>query len=269
MRKFLIAGNWKMNGGAEFTSDLLSAIKARKAVISEDVDVLVCPTFVSLSMAIDQLHESDILVGAQNMHEAEKGAYTGEVSASMLVEAGCSYVLLGHSERRAYFHEDDALVREKLQTALSHDLAPIVCVGELLEQRKENRHFEVVKSQTLAAFSALNEEQAVQVVVAYEPVWAIGTGETAGPEQAQEMHAFIRSILAEQFGEAARAIRILYGGSMKPTNAHELLSQPDVDGGLIGGASLDAVSFVGIVEIAEALSISAGKADAQLSPEEE
>jgi len=254
MRKLLIAGNWKMNGGAEFTSDLLSAIKNQKPTISEEVDVLVCPTFVSLSMAIDQLHESDILVGAQNVHEAEKGAYTGEISASMLVEAGCSYVLVGHSERRGYYHEDDALVHKKIQTALAHELAPVVCVGELLAERKEGRHFEVVKTQTLAAFEGLSDEQAVQIVVAYEPVWAIGTGETASPEQAQEMHAFIRSILAEQFGDVAQAIRLLYGGSMKPANAQELLSRADVDGGLIGGASLDAESFVSIIEIAESLS---------------
>ena len=265
MRKFLIAGNWKMNGGEQFTFDLISVINNQKPAISEDIDVLVCPNFVSLSMAISQLSKSDILVGAQNVHEAERGAYTGEISASMLVEAGCSYVLLGHSERRAYYNEDDTLVHKKLQTALRHELAPVVCVGELLDERKESRHFEVVKTQTLAAFEGLTNEQAVQVVIAYEPVWAIGTGETASPEQAQEMHAFIRSILAKQFGEAANAIRILYGGSMKPANAQELLSQPDVDGGLIGGASLDAKSFVSIIEMAESLTNSVRETDSAIT----
>jgi len=179
----------------------------------------------------------------------------------MLVEAGCSYVLVGHSERRAYYHEDDALVHKKIQTALAHELSPVVCVGELLAERKEGRHFEVVKTQTLAAFEGLSDEQAVQIVVAYEPVWAIGTGETASPEQAQEMHAFIRSILAEQFGDVAQAIRLLYGGRMKPANAQELLSRADVDGGLIGGASLDAESFVSIIEVAESLTNSVRKTD--------
>ncbi len=254
MRKFLIAGNWKMNGGAEFASDLLQSIKEHKPSVSEDVDVLVCPPYISLSMAIDQLHETDLLVGAQNMHQAEEGAFTGEISAKMLVEAGCSYVILGHSERRAYFHETDELILAKTKAALLHDLAPIVCVGELLEERKSGEHFNVVKHQVQAAFNGMSAEEAVQIVIAYEPVWAIGTGETASPEQAQEMHAYIRGILKEQFGELSDAIRILYGGSMKPGNAGELLQQPDVDGGLIGGASLDAESFVSIISTAESLS---------------
>jgi triosephosphate isomerase len=254
MRKFLIAGNWKMNGGAEFASDLLSTIKKLKPTISEDVDVLVCPPYISLSMAIDQLHETDLLVGAQNMHQAYEGAFTGEISAKMLVEAGCSYVILGHSERRAYFHETDQLIHAKTKAALANDLAPVVCVGELLEERKSGDHFKVVKAQVQAALDGLSAEEAVQIVIAYEPVWAIGTGETARPEQAQEMHAFIRGILKEQVGELSEAIRILYGGSMKPGNAGELLQQPDVDGGLIGGASLDAESFVSIITTAESLS---------------
>jgi triosephosphate isomerase len=254
MRKFLIAGNWKMNGGAEFASDLLSTIKKLKPTISEDVDVLVCPPYISLSMAIDQLHETDLLVGAQNMHQAYEGAFTGEISAKMLVEAGCSYVILGHSERRAYFHETDQLIHAKTKAALANDLAPVVCVGELLEERKSGDHFKVVKAQVQAALDGLSAEEAVQIVIAYEPVWAIGTGETASPEQAQEMHAFIRGILKEQVGELSEAIRILYGGSMKPGNAGELLQQPDVDGGLIGGASLDAESFVSIITTAESLS---------------
>lgn len=254
MRKFLIAGNWKMNGGAEFASDLLSSIKKLKPTISEDVDVLVCPPYISLSMAIDQLHETDLLVGAQNMHQADEGAFTGEISAKMLVEAGCSYVILGHSERRAYFHETDQLIHAKTKAALANDLAPVICVGELLEERKSGDHFKVVKAQVQAALDGLSAEEAVQIVIAYEPVWAIGTGETASPEQAQEMHAYIRGILKEQVGELSDAIRILYGGSMKPGNAGELLQQPDVDGGLIGGASLDAESFVSIITTAESLS---------------
>lgn len=255
MRRFLIAGNWKMNCGPADAAELLEGLKAQKAEINEEVDVLVCPPFVSLSMAVNYLHDTDIHVGAQNLHYEDNGAYTGEVSASMLVETGCTFVIIGHSERREYFGETDSSVNKKIKKALSAELRPILCVGESLEQRQQGVHFDLVKNQITAAFDGINSNDALDVVVAYEPIWAIGTGETASPEQAQEMHAHIRTILASLYDQdTADAIRILYGGSMKPANAEELLSQPDVDGGLIGGASLKADSFAQIITTAEQLS---------------
>ena len=255
MRRFLIAGNWKMNCGPSDAAGLLEGLKEQKSEVSEDVDVLVCPPFVSLSMSVNYLHDTDIQVGAQNLHFEDNGAFTGETSASMLTEAGCAYVIIGHSERRQYFSETDESVNKKTHKAIDHNLVPVVCVGESLSQRKEGVHFELVKSQVTAAFANINEIDALDVVIAYEPIWAIGTGETASPEQAQEMHAHIRSVLADLYDdETAEGIRILYGGSMKPGNAEELLGQKDVDGGLIGGASLDAGSFAEIITIAEKLS---------------
>lgn len=255
MRRFLIAGNWKMNCGANEAAELLEGLKKNKAEVSEDVDVLVCPPFVSLSMAVNYLHDTDIQVGAQNLHFEESGAYTGEISAGMLTEAGCAFVLIGHSERRQYFGETDETVNKKTHKAIEHNLVPVVCVGESLGQRKEGIHFDLVKDQVTAAFQGIDENTALDVVIAYEPIWAIGTGETASPEQAQEMHAHIRSILTDIYDdETAEGIRILYGGSMKPGNAEELLGQTDVDGGLIGGASLDAESFAQIITTAEKLS---------------
>lgn len=255
MRKFLIAGNWKMNGGPEATAALLDEINRLKPEISEEVDVLVCPPFVSLSMASEYLRDSDIQVGGQNMHFEEKGAYTGEISAGMLIESGCNYVILGHSERRQYFGETDELVNKKTKKALAVKLAPVVCVGESLEERKAEKHFERTETQVKAAFSGTSPADAADVVVAYEPVWAIGTGETASPVQAQEMHAYIRGVISALYDEdTAARVRILYGGSMKPGNAGELLEQPDVDGGLIGGASLKAEDFIQIINTAEKLS---------------
>ncbi len=255
MRRFLIAGNWKMNCGPADAAELLEGLKEKKAEVAEEVDVLVCPPFVSLSMSVNYLHDTDIEVGAQNIHFEENGAYTGEVSASMLVEAGCNFVIIGHSERREYFGETDTTVNKKAKKALEHNIVPVVCVGESLDQRKANIHFELVKNQVTAAFEGISDTEALDIVIAYEPIWAIGTGETASPEQAQEMHAHIRSILAELYDqETADGIRILYGGSMKPGNAEELLGQEDVDGGLIGGASLSADSFAEIITIAEKLS---------------
>lgn len=255
MRRFLIAGNWKMNCGPSDAAELLEGLKEQKGEVSEDVDVLVCPPFVSLSMSVNYLHDTDIQVGAQNIHFEDNGAYTGETSATMLTEAGCSYVIIGHSERRQYFGETDESVNKKTHKAIAHNLGPVVCVGESLEQRKEGIHFDLVKNQVTAAFSGISEVEALDVVVAYEPIWAIGTGETASPEQAQEMHAYLRSVLTDLYDEeTSEGIRILYGGSMKPGNAEELLGQKDVDGGLIGGASLNADSFAEIITIAEKLS---------------
>jgi triosephosphate isomerase len=254
-RKFLIAGNWKMNGGPLEAADLLEGLNNSKKEISEEVDVLVCPPFVSLGMAVKYLYDSEIQVGAQNFYFENNGAFTGEISATMLAESGCNYVLIGHSERRQYFGETDEAVNKKVIKALTEKLGPVVCIGESLEQRKKNVHFDIVSKQINAALKGVLAEDALDVVIAYEPIWAIGTGETASPEQAQEMHVYIRKELEKVYdAETASAIRILYGGSMKPANAKELLSQEDVDGGLIGGASLSADSFAEIIIIAEELS---------------
>lgn len=254
MRRFLIAGNWKMNCGPYDAAELLEGLKEKKAEVDENVDVLVCPPFVSIGMAVDYLHDTDIQVGAQNVFYEENGAYTAEVSAGMLVESGCNFVIIGHSERRQYFGETDETVNKRTHKALEHKLAPIICVGESLDQRKAEVHFDLVKDQVTAALKGVSEEEILDVVIAYEPIWAIGTGETASPEQAQEMHEHIRKVLSDLYEEeTAERINILYGGSMKPANAHELLSQKDVDGGLIGGASLDADSFSEIITIAEEL----------------
>lgn len=255
MRRFLIAGNWKMNCGPYDAAELLEGLKEKKGEVKDNVDVLVCPPFVSIGMAVKYLYDTDIQVGAQNLHYEENGAYTGEVSGSMLTESGCNYVIIGHSERRQYFGETDETVNKRSQKALEHKLAPIICVGESLDQRKADEHFDLVKNQVKDALNGISIQEVLDVVIAYEPIWAIGTGETASPEQAQEMHEHIRRVLADLYNqETADQINILYGGSMKPANAKELLSQPDVDGGLIGGASLDADSFSEIIIIAEELS---------------
>lgn len=255
MRKFLIAGNWKMNCGPSETKELLQGIKKSKPEISELVDVLVCPPEVSLSTASQEVENADIHLGGQNVHYEDNGAYTGEVSTQMLKEVGCTYVIIGHSERREYFGETDKTVNAKVQKSLSDGLKPVVCVGESLSQRKKGVHQKMVKKQVQAALNTIDENDIANVVIAYEPIWAIGTGETATPDQAQEMHKMIRGVLSELYSEdAASDICILYGGSMKPHNAEELLSQQDVDGGLIGGASLKADSFTEIIAVAEKLS---------------
>lgn len=244
-----------MNCGPVDAAELLEGLKTAKAEVAEEVDVLVCPPFVSLGMSVNYLQDTDIHVGAQNIHFEDNGAFTGEISASMLTECGCSFVIIGHSERREYFGETDSSVNKKIKKALEFDLVPVLCVGESLDQRKQDIHFDLVKNQVKAALEGVSGDEALDVVIAYEPIWAIGTGETASKEQAQEMHAHIRSVVADLYDqETADGIRILYGGSMKPANAEELLSQPDVDGGLIGGASLDAESFAGIISTAEKLS---------------
>ncbi|MBO6794333.1 MAG: triose-phosphate isomerase [Balneolaceae bacterium] len=255
MRRFLIAGNWKMNCGPVDAAELLEGLENAKTEVAEEVDVLVCPPFVSLGMSVNYLQDTDIHVGAQNIHFEDNGAFTGEISASMLTECGCSFVIIGHSERREYFGETDSSVNKKIKKALAFDLVPVLCVGESLDQRKQDIHFDLVKNQVTAALEGISGDEALDVVIAYEPIWAIGTGETASKEQAQEMHAHIRGVVADLYDqETADEIRILYGGSMKPANAEELLSQPDVDGGLIGGASLNAESFAEIISIAEKLS---------------
>ena len=245
-RKHIVAGNWKMNNTFSETQTLLSALKDKKN--TGDAHVIVAPTSINLQAAVVTLQDSTIQVAAQNMHQEEKGAYTGEISASMLKDAGVHTVILGHSERRAYFHESDELLAQKVNTALSHELQVIFCFGEELEDRKSGKHFDVVERQLKNAIFHLTASQWSQIVLAYEPVWAIGTGETASPEQAQEMHAFIRKTVQDSYdATTADQVTILYGGSVKPSNAKDIFSKPDVDGGLIGGASLKADDFFDIV----------------------
>ena len=230
---------------AQLAQDVCATVRTDAGVA-----VAVCPPFVHLTGVGSVLQGTPVRLGAQNMHAAGSGAYTGEVSAPMLVSVGCHYVILGHSERRQFFGETDDSVNAKVRQALSHGLTPIVCVGEMLHERKADRAYAVVEKQVSVALRGV--DASAPLVVAYEPVWAIGTGETATPAQAQSMHAYIRALLAKQFGEAAAAdITILYGGSMKPANAADLVGQPDVDGGLIGGASLNARSFAAIVRAAQ------------------
>jgi triosephosphate isomerase (TIM) len=254
MRTFLIAGNWKMNAGPTEAGELAKEIAKNWKGKSFKSEALICPPFVSISAVNDGFSGSSFKVGAQNVHTEDNGAYTGEISTSMLKDANCEYVIVGHSERREYFHETNKLVAQKAKKVIVDGLKAIVCVGEVLDERKSGKHQDVVKEQVNAVLDLLEGDVSGQFVIAYEPVWAIGTGETASPEQAQEMHAFIRSLLAEKMGEdVSEKVRILYGGSMKPDNAEELLSQKDVDGGLIGGASLKADSYSQILETAESI----------------
>ncbi len=251
----LIAGNWKMNMDANSAIELARGV-AQESQDSGFVKVAVCPPSPLLSVVGAALEGSRVRLGGQNMHWAESGAYTGENSAQMLRSVGCHYVILGHSERRQHFGETDAGVSSKVKQALQAALIPIICVGELLDQRKAGKEREVVATQVKFALEGLRIQSPSSFVIAYEPVWAIGTGETASPAQAQEMHAFIRSLIRQQFGdEIAEGAYILYGGSMKPGNAKELLTQNDVDGGLIGGASLQSDIFGQIIQSAVGLKI--------------
>jgi triosephosphate isomerase (TIM) len=249
-RKKLIAGNWKMNktsaDGVELVRDIVADVGKQS-----DVDVVVCPPFTALEGVAGALEGSNVKLGAQNMHFEASGAFTGEVSAPMLRAIFATHVILGHSERRTYFGETDELVNKKVLAALKNQLRPIFCVGESLAEREAGSTLKVVQTQVERGLEGISKEQAPSVVVAYEPVWAIGTGKVASTEQAQEVHAFIRGLLVKLLGEqVAQKIRILYGGSMKPSNAPELLAQKDIDGGLIGGASLEARSFVELVKAA-------------------
>lgn len=246
MRQKIVAGNWKMNCDIAQTYELLDALK--ESELNDDVVVIVAPPFTNLQSANQALVDSDILVAAQNMHQSENGAFTGEISVGMLKSVGVETVILGHSERRAYFHEDNVLLAKKVTAALENEMTAIYCFGEELEDRKAGKHFDLVESQLKEGLFHVSNGDWKQIVLAYEPVWAIGTGETASPEQAQEMHAFIRKIVAEGYSEEiANNVSILYGGSVKPGNASEIFGKPDVDGGLIGGAALNAESFKAIV----------------------
>ena len=247
MRSKIVAGNWKMNNDQAETSTLIDTLKAHGDFGA--TRVIIAPSFVHLAQAVTLTADSGIEVAAQNMHEATSGAYTGEVSPAMLSSVGIQTVILGHSERRAYFGENDATLAKKVYNALDHDMDVVFCFGEELEDRKSDKHFSVVKSQIANALFALPAAAWSKIVLAYEPVWAIGTGETASPEQAQEMHAFIRGLVRDQYDAAlADDVSILYGGSVKPGNAQEIFSKQDVDGGLIGGAALSAADFTTIIK---------------------
>jgi triosephosphate isomerase len=247
MRSKIVAGNWKMHKNAEETEDLLNDL-IDKLPNDKETEIIVAPTFVNLSSAVGHLEFTNIQVAAQNMHEAESGAYTGEISASMLKSIGVNTVILGHSERRAIFHETDSIIALKVDTALKHDMRVIFCFGEELKDRQNKQHFNVVENQLRDGLFHIQKSSWENIVLAYEPVWAIGTGETASPEQAQEMHEFIRETVRKSFGsDVAEDLTILYGGSVKPDNAKEIFGKPDVDGGLIGGAALKAEDFAAIV----------------------
>lgn len=246
MRKNIVAGNWKMHKTHTETLALLDEIVSKKQDTS--TEIIVAPTYVNLKAATDKVTGKGITVAAQNMHQAEGGAFTGEIAASMLTDINVKTVILGHSERRAYFHETDALLANKVDTALKHDMRIIFCFGEELKDRQIDNHFNIVEYQLRDGLFHLEKKDWTNIVLAYEPVWAIGTGETASPEQAQEMHLFIRNLVAKVYGnDIADNLSILYGGSVKPDNAKEIFSKPDVDGGLIGGASLKADDFLAIV----------------------
>ena len=248
MRHPIVVGNWKMNKTPEEAVQLVAELRSLVAGI-ESVEIGVCPPFVCLTEVSKLLKGSNIGLGAQNMYWEPEGAYTGEISAKMLLTSGCKYVILGHSERRAYFEETNATVHKKLEAALESGLSPIVCVGETREQREKGITEQVVADHIRGAFEGIAAADAEKTVIAYEPVWAIGTGLTAMPDQAQEVHRFIREVLGGLYNTSvAGHIRIQYGGSMKPENAEELLAQVDIDGGLIGGASLQAESFAAIVK---------------------
>jgi triosephosphate isomerase len=247
-RKLLIAGNWKMNKTVAEALDLVQGLRRELTGVKE-VDILVCPPFTALSEVSKAILDSNIRLGAQNMSENNAGAFTGEISAAMLREFSVRYVILGHSERRQYQKESDALIAKKALAAHAASLKPIVCVGETLAEREGGKAEKVIGGQLKGSLAGLSKAQMEETIIAYEPVWAIGTGKTATTQQAQDIHAFIRSTLVSLFDEAvARHVRIQYGGSVKPANARELMSQPDVDGALVGGAALEVRSFSDIVK---------------------
>lgn len=246
-KKPFIAGNWKMFKTSTEAITLVQTIKAAAHTIS-DVIIVICPPFTALGAVSKVLADTYIELGAQNMYAAPEGAFTGEISPVMLKDVGCRYVILGHSERRQYFKEDDILIHEKVKTALKYSLIPIVCVGETLAEREAKKHFDVVKTQFDESLARLEKEDIAKVIIAYEPVWAIGTGRTATPDQAEQMHSYVRRLLNERYSqEVGNRIYILYGGSVKPDNTKALMEKPNIDGALVGGASLKAESFAQII----------------------
>lgn len=248
MRKKIVAGNWKMNTNLQEGVALAKEVNEALKAVSPKCDVVIAVPFTHLASINDVIDSTKLGLGAENCADKKSGAYTGEVSASMVVSTGATYVILGHSERRQYYGETSEILKEKVALALENKLTPIFCIGEVLEERENNTHFDVVKAQIEEALFNLSAEDFGKIILAYEPVWAIGTGKTATDDQAEEMHAFIRSVIAAKYGEAvAEETSILYGGSCKPSNAPQLFAKPNVDGGLIGGASLKASDFMGIV----------------------
>ncbi len=247
MRK-IVAGNWKMNNDRTAAIDLIEGIIGN--LNGSEVEVVIAPPFPFLQAAVERARGSRVTVAAQNCHQAEKGAFTGEVSVGMLESLGVGACIVGHSERRQYFCETDSIVRQKIELLLKYGITPIYCCGEVKEERESGKHFDVVAAQIKEALSGFDQNAMARIVIAYEPVWAIGTGLTATPDQAQEMHAFIRQQIRSMVNEVADAVPILYGGSCKPDNAQSLFSQKDVNGGLIGGASLDADQFTQLIQIA-------------------
>ena len=248
MRKNIVAGNWKMNKTLQEGIALAKELNEALANEKPNCDVIICTPFIHLASVTPLVDAAKIGVGAENCADKASGAYTGEVSAEMVASTGAKYVILGHSERRAYYHETPEILKEKTILALANGLTPIFCIGEVLEEREAGKHFDVVKAQIEESLFNLSAEDFGKIILAYEPVWAIGTGKTATAEQAQEMHAFIRKTIADKYGnEVAENCSILYGGSCKPSNAKELFANKDVDGGLIGGAALEVDSFMGII----------------------
>ncbi len=249
MRKKVIAGNWKMNNDINGTVNLISELKKELNARTVNAGVIVCPPFTNLETANTLIKDSTIKLGAQNMYFEENGAFTGEISPSMLKSVGCEYVILGHSERRTIFGETDQIINKKIKTAIKHALKPIFCIGETLEEREKGITFKVIETQVRGGLEGLSEAELSNLIIAYEPVWAIGTGKVATPEQAQEVHKFIRDLITKIYNAGfAGNLVIQYGGSVKPDNAKELLYQSDIDGALVGGACLKADSFIKIIE---------------------
>lgn len=247
-RRNIIAGNWKLNKTNLEAIDLVTLLKRDLSDIA-DIDIVVCPPFTALSDVSDILNESNIGLGAQNLYWDDAGAFTGEVSGPMLKSAGAQYVIIGHSERRQFFGETNQTVNKRIKAALKSELTPIVCIGETLQEREANKTFDVIRTQFTESLAGFAKSDVEKMVIAYEPVWAIGTGKTATPQQAQEVHKAIRELLVKQFGQQiASVVRIQYGGSVKPDNIAELMAQADIDGALVGGASLQHESFVKIVK---------------------
>jgi triosephosphate isomerase len=249
MRKKVIAGNWKMNYNLQQSVIFIQQLKEELIKKERNAEVIICPNFIVLSEAKKIIKNSPIKLGAQNIYYEESGAFTGETSADMIKSVGCEYVILGHSERRTIFNETDEIINKKIKQALKHGLFPIFCIGETLEEREKDITNHIIRNQLELGLKDISAEEITKIIIAYEPVWAIGTGRNATPEQAQEVHAFIRNFLAVEYGlELADRVIIQYGGSVKPENAKDLLSQPDIDGALVGGACLKVDSFIRIIE---------------------
>lgn len=252
MRSKIVAGNWKMYKDKSETIELISQLKEELSRAQVKTQVIICPPFTSIELAGELIKNTNIRLGAQNVHSEVEGAFTGEVSAKMLKSFGVEFVIIGHSERRTYFNETDDFINKKIKRAIEYGIKPIFCIGETLAERESGKTFDVVESQLRNGLRNISESELKEIVIAYEPIWAIGTGKTATPQQAEEVHSFLREKIGEMYNKSiAEEIRILYGGSVKPENARELFSQPDIDGGLVGGACLKADSFYQIILAAE------------------